>query len=72
MTDQYQGCPACVRKRKILITSCTVEDVLSYRIYIGDSNLKVMVGAIEGISKEGQNELLSALMNYIRSTKRFC
>ena len=35
----------------------------------GDINLKVLVGQIEGTSKEGQNELvISALMN----TKRFC
>ena len=38
---------------------------------IGVIDIKVLAGNIEGISKEARTELVGALLNYIKCTKRF-
>ena len=38
---------------------------------IGDINLRVLTGNIENLSIQGQTEMLSALMQFIKCTKRF-
>ena len=38
---------------------------------IGDINLRVLCGNIENLSIQDQTEMLSALMQYIKSTNRF-
>ena len=70
--NQYlYKCEAYELERDIL--ESTVQDALSREALqnIGDINLKVMFWAIEIISKQGQNELIRARMNYIRNLKRF-
>ena len=37
---------------------------------IGVVDIKVLAGNIEGISKEARSELVGALLNYIKCTKR--
>ena len=51
----------------------TVEEVL-YREglnTVSDITLKVLNGSIDGISPQGQTDLIGALIQYIKSTKRF-
>ena len=36
-----------------------------------DINLKVLNGSISDISRQGQNDLVGALAQYVKSTKRF-
>ena len=64
-------CEAYELERDIL--ESTVQDALSREDLqnIGDINLKAMFWAIESISKQGQNELIRARMNYIWNLKRF-
>ena len=38
---------------------------------IGDINFKMLNGAIENISRQGQNDVLGALLLYIKCTNRF-
>ena len=38
---------------------------------IGDINLRVLTGNIENLSIQGQTEMLSALMQFIKCTNRF-
>ena len=38
---------------------------------IGDINLMVLCGNIENLSIQGQNEMMSVLMQYIKCTNRF-
>ena len=38
---------------------------------ISDINLKVLNGISDNISKQGQNELVGALLQYIKCTNRF-
>ena len=58
-------------QRDILQT--TVEDILNREGLnsICDINLKVLNGISDNISKQGQNELVGALLQYIKCTNRF-
>ena len=62
-------------KHEKVILDNTIEDVLNREDLqsVGDINLKVMVGLMVNRRHQyrGQNELMGALMNYIRGTKRF-
>ena len=53
----------------------TVEDVLNREGLntVSDITLKVLNGSIhvDGISRQGQTDLIGALIQYIKSTKRF-
>ena len=51
----------------------TVEDILNREGLnsISDINLKVLNGISDNISKQGQNELVGALLQYIKCTNRF-
>lgn len=51
----------------------TIEDILHREDMkeIQVINLKVMIGAVDKFSREGQNELIEALMEFIRCTQRF-
>lgn len=65
------ACKAYVDQRNSL--EATVDDIV-YREgldSIWDINLKVLNGAIENISKQGQNDMLGALLQYIKCTNRF-
>lgn len=64
-------CEAYKNERGIL--EKTVEDILHRQGLntISDIDLKVLNGEIEDINKETQNELIGALLEYIRCTKRF-
>ena len=39
--------------------------------HIGNIDLKVLTGMVEDISREAQHNLVGALMEFIRSSKRF-
>ena len=51
----------------------TIEDIIHREDMkeIQVINLKVMIGAVDKFSREGQNELIEALMEFIRCTQRF-
>ncbi|MEW8546767.1 MAG: reverse transcriptase domain-containing protein [Candidatus Thiodiazotropha sp.] len=51
----------------------TVEDILNREGLnsIRDVSLKVLIGNVENISKQGQNDLVGALLHYIQCTNRF-
>ena len=51
----------------------TVEEVLNREGLnsIGDINLRLLCGNIENLSIQGQAEMLSALMQYIKCANRF-
>ena len=52
----------------------TVEDVLNregLNTVVSDITLKVLNGSIDGISQQGQTDLIGALIQYIKSTKHF-
>ena len=64
-------CDAYKEERDCLEKS--VEEVL-YRegiFTVCDINLKVISGCIGDISRQGQNDLVGALAQYVKSTKRF-
>ena len=63
--DKYQS------ERNKLET--TIEDILHREDMkeIQVINLKVMIGAADKFSREGQNEIIEALMEFIRCTQRF-
>ena len=65
------SCKAYKDERDIL--ELIAEDIINREGLnsIGDINLKVLYGAIENLSKQGQNEMLSALLRYIKCTNRF-
>ena len=51
----------------------TVKEVLNSEGLntVSDITLKVLNGSIEGISRQSQTDLIGALIQYIKSTKRF-
>ena len=59
------ACKAYVDQRNSL--EATVDDI----IHRGNINLKVLNGAIENISRQDQNDVLGALLQYIKCTIRF-
>ena len=60
-----------LKKRETLET--TVEDIVNREGLndIGDIDFRVLSGSVEGMSKQGQNELVGALRQYIKCTGRF-
>ena len=50
-----------------------VEEILHRKDanYIGNIDIKVLTGMVEDISREAQHNLVGALMEFIRSSKRF-
>ncbi|MCW4261357.1 MAG: reverse transcriptase domain-containing protein [Candidatus Thiodiazotropha endolucinida] len=71
-TEHYLfHCDAYIEERDIMEKEA--EEILNREGLntITDINLKVLNGNIHDISKQGQNDLISALINYIRGTKRF-
>lgn len=71
-TEHYLfHCDAYIEERDILEKAA--EEILNREGLntISDINLKVLNGIIGDITKQGQIDLISTLMNYIRVTKRF-
>ena len=71
-TEHYPfHCDAYQEERDTL--EKTVEDVLNREGLntVSDITLKVLNGSIDGISRQGQTDLIGALILYIKSTKRF-
>ena len=63
-------CKAYVDQRNSL--EATVDDIVHRGLdSIGDINFKVLNGAIENISRQGQNDALGALLLYIKCANRF-
>ena len=63
-------CKAYVDQRNSL--EATVDDIHREGLdSIGHINFKVLNGAIENISRQGQNDVLGALLLYIKCTNRF-
>ena len=51
----------------------TVEDILKREglFVVGEINLKVLNGCIKNSRRQGQNDLVGALKQYVKSTKCF-
>ena len=64
-------CKAYDEERREMVEK--VEEVLNREGLdsIGDINLRVLTGNIENLSIQGQAEMLSALMQFIKCTNRF-
>ena len=64
-------CKAYDEERRKMVEK--VEEVLNREGLdsIGDINLRVLTGNIENLSIQGQTEMLSALMQFIKCTNRF-